>query len=351
MFTAGSTGGHIFPALAVAGRLKEKGHEIHIISSAGEREKNILRSSGFSFSTLSVGRLRKGAGLSERIKTFLSLPFYILRALFFIFRFKPDTVMGTGGAVCGPVLLAAKLLKKQTIIWELNAVSGFANKILSRFVDFVFISFKEAGEYFPKEKCVFFSLPVRESVVKEGTKPREPDGYFHLLVLGGSQGSKKINHAVLDMLHNEKLETWRVRHQTGEKDFSAVQKIYAQDTRADCEPFFNNMGECYRWADVVVSRAGAGALAELSACAKAVVAVPLSGASDQHQLKNALALEKIKAVKLLREENLNAKILFETIMSINGKEKRLLEENIKKFYKPESMENLIQFLLKTRSLK
>ena len=344
LFTAGSTGGHIFPALAVAGELKKKGHNVHIVTSAGGMEKNILQSSSFSFSVLSVGRLRKGVGLSERVKTFFSLPIYILRALFFIFRFQPDAVIGTGGAVCGPVLLAVKLLRRRAVIWELNAAAGLTNKILSRFVDFIFISFEETRKCFPKKKCVFFSLPVRKEIFEEGIKPREPDGYFHLLVLGGSQGSRKINQVVLDMCHKEKLETWRIRHQTGEKDFPAVQKIYAGNESVQCQPFFNNMGQCYRWADVVVSRAGAGVLSELSACGKAVVVIPLASAPDQHQLKNALALEKMSAVKLLREKNLNARSLFEAIMRINGKEKRQLEENIKKFYSPQSMEKLIHFL-------
>lgn len=338
LFVTGSTGGHIFPIIPLALELKRKGHNIFIISSGSLMEKKILNKNRLSFFSLPVGRLGKGVCFFERVCTIISLPFWILRSFYLILKLKPRWVIGTGGAVSGPVLLSACLLKPSTVAWELNAVSGLTNKILSRFVDYIFIQFEEVKKFFPKEKCLHFSLPVREG---DFDKKREPDGYFHLLVLGGSQGSHQINQAVLDMYNKEKLEIWKIRHQTGERDFSSVQSVYGDDDRIECRPFFENMGDCYIWADVVVCRAGAVTLAELSAYKKATIVIPLL-TLDQHQIKNALALSG--AVEILSIENLTGEVLFESIMKINSYKKKRLEENIRKFFHPESIEKIIHHL-------
>ena len=343
LFATGTTGGHLFPIVSLANELKKKGHKIYVVSSNSAIEKKVLSQFGFSFFTLSVGRLRKGVGFCERIWTVFCLPIYMVRSMFLILKVKPDIVMGAGGALCGPVLLSSCLLGCYTVIWELNAVPGFTNKILSFFVHSIFICFESAKKYLPEKKCFFYSFPVREDIRKQGSQKREPDGYFHLLILGGSQGSHSINKAVLEMCYKEKLETWKIRHQTGKKDFESIQSIYSKKEYFECRPFFDNMGECYQWADIVVSRAGAGTLAELSACGKAVIVIPLSSASDNHQFKNAMALKQ--TVEVLQEKNLNGVTLFETIMSFQGKKKRQYEENIKKFYNSKSVQKMQNHLL------
>ena len=340
LMTAGSTGGHIFPILAVAEQLKNQGHEVHLVSSGSLMEKKAL--SGFSTFVLSVGRLRKNVFFLERLKTLFFLPYYLLRALIIICRVKPDSVVGSGGAVSGPVLLMACLLRCKTIIWELNAVPGFANKILSLFVKNIFISFSSLEKYFPKKKCQLVSFPVRKEIQEKGSKKREPDGYSHLLVLGGSQGSHIINQAVLNMYSKEKTPTWKIRHQTGLKDFDSIQSVYKD--HVEYSPFYTDMGGCYQWADVVISRAGASTLAELSACGKAVIVVPLSSATDNHQLKNAQALFEKGAIEMILEEDLTGSLLFEKIMSLHGRKKRQLEENIKKFYDSQSLQKISQYL-------
>ena len=338
--TAGSTGGHIFPLLAVAEELKNQEHDVHIVSSGSEMEKKAL--SGFSISVLSIGRLHKNAPLLERLKTLILLPYFLLGALIIILKVKPDQVIGSGGAVSGPVLLMACLLRRRTVIWEFNAVPGFANKVLSFFVKDILIGFSSVEKFFPKKKCRLISFPVRKEIQNKGSQQREPDGYSHLLVLGGSQGSHVINQAALDMYSKEKMETWKIRHQTGAKDFSSIQSIYKD--RMECAPFYKDMGGCYRWADVVIARAGASTLAELSACGKAVIIIPLSSASDQHQLKNAQALFEKGAIEIILEEDLTGSLLFEKVMSLHGRKKRELENNIRKFYDPQSLQKIIQYL-------
>ena len=345
LFATGTTGGHLFPIVSLADELKKKGHDINIVHSNSSIEKTVLAQFDFSCFALSVGRLRKGVGLCERIWTVLCLPFYMIRSMILILTVKPDIVMGVGGALCGPVLLSARLLGCYTVIWELNAVPGFTNKILSFFVHSIFICFESAKKFLPSKKCFIYSFPVRKDIWREGNQKREPDGYFHLLILGGSQGAHSINKAVLEMCYKEKLETWKIRHQTGTKDFESIQSIYSKKEHFECQPFFDNMGECYQWADVVISRAGAGTLAELSACSKAVIVIPLSSASDNHQFKNAMAFKQ--AVEVLQEKNLTGQKLFETIMSFQGKKKRQYEENIKKFYDFESVQKMQEHLLKS----
>ena len=341
LITAGSTGGHIFPILAVAEELKKQGHNVHIVSSGSKMEKKAL--SDFPTSNLSIGRLRRSVSFLERLRTLFLLPYYLLRALFILLKVKPDKAIGSGGAVSGPVLLMACLLGYKTVIWELNAVPGFANKILSLFVKDIFIGFSSTEKHFPKKKCELISFPVRKEIQNTGSQKRESDGYSHLLILGGSQGSHLINQVVVDMYNKEKMETWKIRHQTGVEDFDSIQSMYKD--RIECSPFYKNMGNCYQWADVVMARAGASTLAELSACGKASIVIPLSSASDNHQLKNAQALFQVGAVEMILEEDLNGIRLFELIMSIHGKKKRELENNIKKLYDFDSLQKITNYLL------
>ncbi len=340
LMTAGSTGGHIFPILAVVEELKKQGHGVYIVSTGSAMEKQAL--SDFPTSTLSIGRLRRSVPFWERLRTFIFLPYYLFRAWFILLKVKPDRVIGSGGAVSGPVLLIACLLKYKTVIWELNAVPGFANKVLSLFVKDILIGFQSVEKYFPRKKYQLFSFPVRKEIQDKGSQIREPDGYSHLLVLGGSQGSHIINQAVVDMYSKEKMETWKIRHQTGAKDFNSIQSVYKG--RVECSPFYKDMKECYQWADIIIARAGASTLAELSACGKASIIIPLSSSSDDHQLKNAQALFEKGAIEIILEEDLSGSLLFEKIMSIYGKKKRKLEENIKKSYDSQSLSKLIQYL-------
>ncbi len=341
LMSAGSTGGHIFPLLAVAEELKNQGHHIHFVSSGSKMEKIFL--SNFPLSILRIGRLRQNVHFLERLKTLLFLPYSFIQACRIILKVRPDQVIGCGGAVSGPVLLTACLLRRPTVIWELNAIPGFANKILSFFVKDILMGFLSSEKYFPKKKRRFVSFPVRKDIQKKGSQKREPDGYSHLLVLGGSQGSHTINQVVVDMYSKQKMETWKIRHQTGEKDLKSIQSVYKG--RVECSSFYEDMGDCYQWADVVIARAGAVTLAELSACGKAVIVIPLSSSSDHHQVKNAQSLFEKKAVEMILEENLTSSLLFEKIMGIHGKKKRELEDNIKQFYDPHSLQVICGVLL------
>ena len=343
LLVTGTTGGHIFPLLFVAHALKEQGHDVHFLSTGSVMEKEILDKNSFPVDCLKVGRLRSGVSFFERISTIFLLPFYLLKSFFFILKIKPHVVIGVGGALSGPVLLMASWMRKRTMIWELNAVPGLANKILSFFVQHILICFSSAQEFFDKNKCVKVSFPVRRDLIQKGSQKREADGFSHLLILGGSQGSHKLNQVVMEMYNKESLETWKIYHQTGKKDFNSIQNLYSEKDR--CIPFIEDMGESYKWADVIISRGGASTLSELAACGKAVIIVPLDSSADQHQYKNALEFYQNRAIELISEKELTASLLFEKIMNIDSKKKRELESNIQKFYNPDNLKNILDFLI------
>ena len=344
LFVTGQTGGHIFPILSVAHPLHQAGHSVYIVSGNSPLEKKILSNQPFTVYPLSVGRLQKGVAWKERFCTLLLMPIYMVQSFWILLKIKPDRVMGCGGSVSGPVLLIACLLRYPTAIWELNAKCGLTNKILSKWVDCIFIHFEEVKKYFPEKKCFLFLFSARTSIQTMGSRPRESDGYSHLLILGGSQGAHVINQAVLDMYHQQPLDTWKIVHQTGEKDFASIQSIYSKKETAQCYPFLDNVGEWYQWADLVIARAGASTLSELCACGKASILIPFAS-SDGHQKANATSFFQKEASELLLEKELTGASLFEMVMSIHGKKKRKLETNIKKWYDPDSLEKIIHHLM------
>ncbi len=344
LLVTGTTGGHIFPLLSLAHALKDEGHDVYFISTGSPMEKEILLKTSFPVDFLRVGRLRKGVFFLERITTFILLPFYFFKSFLLIFKVKPHFVIGAGGALSGPILLVSCWMKKRTVIWELNAVPGMANRILSSFVRHILICFSSTQKFFDRKKCLKVSFPVRKDLIEKGSQEREADGFSHLLILGGSQGSHTINQVVMEMYRKESLDTWKIRHQTGKKDFRSIQSLYSE--KDQCIPFIEDMGECYQWADIVISRGGAATLSEVAACGKAAIIIPLSSSADQHQYKNALEFKEKNMVEVILEEDLTASLLFEKIMGIDSKRKRELEINIKKFYDVDHLKKIIQFLRK-----
>ena len=341
LLATGPTGGHIFPLISLAQSLKKKGHEVHFVSTGSAIEKESLPPD-FPVHFLRVGRIRKGVSFFERFKTLVLMPLYFIRSFIIIIKIKPHCVVGAGGSLSGPILLIASLMRKKTVIWELNAVPGLANKILSYFVHYVFICFSSAQKFFNKKKCIKVSFPVREDLIQKGFQKREADGYSHLLILGGSQGSHTINQVVMEMYQREDWSTWKIFHQTGKKDFNTIKNLYCE--KDQCSTFIKDVGDYYQWADIVISRGGASTLSELAACGKAAIIIPLPSASDQHQYKNALEFKG--AVEIILEKDLTSSLLFEKVMSIHSRKKRELETNIKKFYDPNHLEKTTQLLLK-----
>jgi UDP-N-acetylglucosamine--N-acetylmuramyl-(pentapeptide) pyrophosphoryl-undecaprenol N-acetylglucosamine transferase len=226
--------------------------------------------------------------------------------------FKPDVVVGAGGYVSGPVVLTAALTKRPTLVMESNALPGWTNRVLARFVDRAAVSFEQAVPYF-RGKAKVTGNPVRREFFEIPAKRREP-GRFSLLVFGGSQGARAINEAMIAALQKlkEVPAELRIKHQTGAADFEKVKAAYAGagwDERADVRSYIDNMMADFAEADLVLCRAGATTTAELTAAGKASIMVPFPFAADDHQRKNAEALQAGGAARMILQEELSGEKL------------------------------------------
>jgi UDP-N-acetylglucosamine--N-acetylmuramyl-(pentapeptide) pyrophosphoryl-undecaprenol N-acetylglucosamine transferase len=225
-----------------------------------------------------------------------------------ILEFRPDVVVGAGGYVSGPVVLMAALLRRPTLVMESNALPGWTNRMLARFVDRAAVSFEQALPYF-RGKAKVTGNPVRREFFEIPAKRREP-GKFSLLVFGGSQGARAINEAMILALPRlkELPVELRIKHQTGAADFEKVKAAYEAagwGERADVRSYIDNMMADFAEADLVLCRAGATTTAELIAAGKASIMVPFPFAADDHQRKNAEALQAAGAARMILQQDLN----------------------------------------------
>ena len=324
LIAAGGTGGHILPALTIAERLVSIDNTcgVQFVCGSSELEKNIYSQFSFICHKLSVGRLRSNVGKKEKWKTIFSLPFVLLKSLILILRLKPDLVLGTGGAVSGPVLLAAFLMRRKTVIFEANAVPGLANRWLSYFVDDIIIVFDSAKKQFKKRKTTLFPFPVRSSIGRISLKSKV-DSPLRILVLGGSQGSSVINKIVSELITSQEDSIFSFVHQTGHKEFEYFKKIYSESKQVKVLPFLKDIHKFYEWANIVIGRAGTGTTSEISASGRAGILVPLVSSSDQHQLKNAQDLEKKSAAIVIEEKDLNKLKLEEILENLRNNPQKI----------------------------
>lgn len=334
LISAGGTGGHILPALSIAESLQsaDDALQIEFVSGSSLLEKNIYSQIGFKVHFLSVGRLRKNVNWKERYKTFFSLPFVLLKALWLVMKTKPSLVLGTGGAVSGPILFVAFLLCRQTVIFESNAVPGLTTRWLSRFVNEVIFVFPATTKYLKARKQTKFPFPVRSQICSISLKEK-PDQPLRILVLGGSQGSSLINKVVSEFIVSSKSrslagsdtsgQVFSFIHQTGKKEFEHLKKMYSAFDGVEVFPFLWEIHKFYKWSDIVIGRAGAGSIAELSVIGRLGILVPLASSADQHQLRNAQALEKKSAITLMEEKTFNKHALSEILKAFVNHPQRI----------------------------
>jgi UDP-N-acetylglucosamine--N-acetylmuramyl-(pentapeptide) pyrophosphoryl-undecaprenol N-acetylglucosamine transferase len=281
--------------------------EILFVGTERGIEARVLPREGFRLETIPVKGL-KGRGIRGLVDGIWGIPAGLLRSLRIIWKFRPDLVIGLGGYASGPLLLAAKLRRLRCAIMEQNLRPGFTNKFLARFVDRVFTSYRESGAYFSGGKVLETGNPVRWRklpAVKRGEK-------FVLLVFGGSAGAHHINLAVVDAMNRltDLAGGLQVIHQTGQADFAIVKAAYdSLPFEAEVLPFIEKMDEAYARADVVLCRAGATTVAELTAFGKAAILVPYPYAIYDHQRWNAQALQDQGAAEMILDQELNGDLL------------------------------------------
>ncbi len=319
IIAGGGTGGHIFPGVAIAREFQRRDpqNEIVFVGTAQGLETKIVPREGFKLELIRVAAL-KSVSMLKRIKSLLLLPGSFFEVWGLLRRIRPNVVIGVGGYSSGPVLLLAALQHFPTMVVEPNALPGFTNRVLSRFIDRAAVTFEVSISYF-RGKAVVTGNPVRPEFQNMPKKQR--GDRCHILIFGGSQGAHAINIAMIEAL--SKLTDQRARisitHQTGEKDLEMVRKAY-QDAgwNADVRPFIEKIVDEFARADLVLCRSGATTVAELTAAGKAAILVPFPFAADDHQRKNAEALQSAGAARMIVQQELSGERLAQEILALIG---------------------------------
>ncbi|OIK14031.1 undecaprenyldiphospho-muramoylpentapeptide beta-N-acetylglucosaminyltransferase [Bacillus sp. MUM 116] len=360
--SGGGTGGHIYPALALIREIQKqaKDAEFLYIGTKNGLESSLVPKANIPFKSIHITGFRRKISF-ENIKTIFRFLKGTRNSKKILKEFKPDVVIGTGGYVCGPVVYAAAKLGIPTIIHEQNSVPGLTNKFLSRYVNKIAICFEEAKEYFPLEKVVYTGNPRASEVIgNDGVKGRLSVGLSTttpaVLIFGGSRGAKPINDAVVKSLSDFGSKTYQVLYITGDVHFEDVKKeveLIGNPSNVMIKPFIHNMPEVLAGIDLVVSRAGATTLAELTSLGIPSILIPSPYVTNNHQEKNARSLSENGAAKILLEKDLNNKSLVESIDQIllNKEKLKEMKNKAKKIGVPDSANRLYDLIKKLRNEK
>jgi UDP-N-acetylglucosamine--N-acetylmuramyl-(pentapeptide) pyrophosphoryl-undecaprenol N-acetylglucosamine transferase len=317
VIVGGGTGGHLYPGIAVAQELKhwDPRARIVFIGSRGGLEREIVAREGYRYFEVTSSRLARRKPQEQ----FASLR-HLLRgfgeAVQVLRRVQPQVILGLGSYVSAPVMLAGCALGIPRLIHEQNVVPGLTNRLLGRIVSRVAVSFAESAAHFPKGKAVVTGNPVRAAIWEVRRRRHEANGRFHLLVFGGSQGAHHLNVAMLDALPllTDVWESLWVVQQTGQQDYHAVQKAYGEG----CYPgvvyaYIQDMATEYGAADLVICRAGATTIAELTAAGRPAILVPFPYAANRHQDHNARIMASAGTAEVIRDQMLSGPLLAERI--------------------------------------
>ncbi len=306
----GGTGGHVYPGIAIAQAWLAgvEGGRVVYIGSAHGMEAKAAPAAGLPFEAVQARRL-KNAGWAERLRTLLSMPGAIWAGHRLLARVRPAVVLGVGGYVSGPVVLAAALGRRPCAIAEQNARPGLTNRLLGRVVRRVYTAFPEAAQGLPGRKIKQLGNPVRQAFRDAAAAPRTP-GTQRVLIIGGSQGAKALNEKLPPALAALRADfpALEVRHQTGRGKDAPVHAAYAAAgwPEAQVTPFIDDVAGAFAWADLVVARAGATTVAELACVGRPALFVPFPYAADDHQAANAASLVEAGAAIMEREAQLDA---------------------------------------------
>ena len=322
VIAGGGTGGHVFPAIAIAKELKMKIAHIKItfVGTARGIESKIVPKEGYDIRFIKSEGL-VGKNIFRTIKSALKIPVALRDSKRILKELKPELVLGVGGYSSGPVVLCASMMGIPTMIHEQNTLPGLTNKLLGKFVDTVAVTYHESIRFFPQEKTYLTGNPVRTEILK-GDRGRGckifslKKNLFTIFVFGGSLGATRINNAVSEALAY--LEPFKDKiqflHQTGDRDLDAVKEAYRmREFKGTVVPFAYEMADAYAVADLIISRAGATTLAEMTACGKAAILVPYPFAAGNHQEVNARKLWDVGAAQMILDKELNGKTLSDSI--------------------------------------
>ncbi|MCX7974254.1 MAG: undecaprenyldiphospho-muramoylpentapeptide beta-N-acetylglucosaminyltransferase [Candidatus Aminicenantes bacterium] len=346
----GGTGGHLYPALAVGQKLRQKEPNLEIIYIGSDRpiEKEIMTKYGEKFISLKIAGLQ-GRGL-KTIFSISLIPIGIVKSIYLLLKYQPNLVIGFGGYSSGPMILAAWLLRKPRIILEQNVRPGLTNRLLRPFVPKVITAFETTLTYFGR-KGIHLGNPVRPDFYL--LEPRKKQLPFTLLIFGGSQGSHFLNQLMINTLPllQPVREKIKIIHQTGSKDYLWVKNAYADFSfeSAEVVPFFFEMAQKFKQADLIICRAGATSIAEIIASLRASLLIPFAQAAENHQYWNAYELFSRGAADLMLEKEASPEKLSQKITDyLNHPEKiESMEAKLKNLRKPDPAEKIASLCLDT----
>lgn len=354
ILSGGGTGGHIYPAIAIANELKSRfpSAEFLFVGAQDKMEMQKVPQSGYSIEGLWIAGLQRKLTLQNAM-----FPLKLVNSLWksrkIIKKFKPDVVIGTGGFASGPLLQVANSLNIPTVIQEQNSYPGITNKLLSKKANAICVAYENLERFFPKDKIVFTGNPVRQDILDIDSKRSEALSYFNLdenkktlLIIGGSLGARRINQLIakeLDFLRNNNLQIfWQCGnlYMADYKHFSEIENVQVVS-------FIDRMDLIYAAADFVISRAGASSVSELCLVGKPTIFIPSPNVAEDHQTKNAKAIVDKNGALLIKESELDEK--FESVFNKLIHDENLqksLSENMKKLAKPNATKDIVEQIVK-----
>ena len=354
ILSGGGTGGHIYPAVAIANELKLRfpDCEILFVGAQDKMEMQKVPQAGYTIEGLWIVGLQRKLTLQN-----MMFPFKLVSSLCksrkIIKKFKPDAVIGTGGFASGPLLQVANSNNIPTVIQEQNSYPGITNKILSKKANAICVAYENLERFFPKDKIVFTGNPVRQDLLDSDSKTQEGITHFKLddnkrtlLILGGSLGARRVNQLIEKELDFILASDIQVFWQCGKLYFEEYKK-YNDKENVQVVAFIDRMDLIYAAADFVISRAGASSVSELCLVGKPTIFIPSPNVAEDHQTKNAKAIVDKKGAILLKESELDDK--FETTFSeliSNESHQKELSQNIKKLAKPNATKDIVEQIIK-----
>lgn len=341
LLAGGGTGGHLFPALAVAREVSNNDSDGSILFVGTRRgiEARIIPETEFPIRYVTARGIRR-TGLVNTLWAGLELPLAVMQSIGIIREFRPTQVLGVGGFASGPTVAAAALLRIPSAIQEQNSVMGTTNRILSRLVDWIYTSWEDTEPAPSPKKTLLTGNPVRADLFEDSVQEKDPNK-LNVLIFGGSRGARSINESIIDNLDALAPLTDKIRilHQTGVGAVEPIESAYAKArVEAEVVEFIHEMGPAYQWADLVICRSGASSLAELTALGKPAIVVPYPYAINDHQARNAQVLERRGAVRVVSDDKLKNGALVKEIVTVGNKPEMLknMAENSQKFGRPDA---------------
>ncbi len=354
LIAGGGTGGHVYPGVAIAREIRRRhpAAELLFVGTKRGLEMKIVPAEGFRLETITISGL-KGSRPLKQLKSLLAVPKSLLEARSILQRFQPSLVVGVGGYSSGPPVLMAVLMGIPAMLQEQNALPGLTNRLLARVARKVATAFRDCECYFGS-KAVLTGNPVRAEFSQvPGRTGNDP---FTVLVFGGSQGAQPINQSLIEALAilKPQLPDLQVIHQTGERDYPRIKQAYeAMRMDADVRPFFEDIPKQFAAADLLVCRAGATTLAEVTVAGKPAILVPFPQAADDHQRKNAEALAQAGAAETILQKDLNGPTLAARIRFYfdHRDALRRMEQNSRAVGRPDATERIVDLVEELSGLR